>query len=197
MLAAVDDTFTSWIDVATGRPLRFAVDEYETNSRINIEHTVAELALREGDVVPVTFHLNDAPPAPEPQTVHLPDVWDYNAFLIALRSWEGPARHHDRRSRCFAAAGCGASTSRSRGKEKLTTELGELPALRFEAHTYKLDRDGTQDAERRRPRLHGVDQRRRRPRPAQGQRAHRLRRRHDGDRRLPARHRPSSALSQR
>ena len=28
------------------------------------------------------------------------------------------------------------------GKEKLVTALGELPALRFDGHTYKLDRDG-------------------------------------------------------
>ncbi|HMG24760.1 MAG TPA: DUF3108 domain-containing protein, partial [Kofleriaceae bacterium] len=38
------------------------------------------------------------------------------------------------------------------GKEKLVTELGELPALRIEGHTYKLRRDGTRtadDAERR------------------------------------------------
>jgi hypothetical protein len=28
------------------------------------------------------------------------------------------------------------------GKDKLVTALGALPALRFDGHTYKLDRDG-------------------------------------------------------
>jgi hypothetical protein len=39
-----------------------------------------------------------------------------------------------------------------RGKEKLVTELGELPALRIDGRTYKLRRDGARtpdDAERR------------------------------------------------
>ena len=37
--------------------------------------------------MPIDFHLNDQPPTPEPQTVTLADVWDYNAFLVALRTW--------------------------------------------------------------------------------------------------------------
>lgn len=143
-ITAVDDTFTSWIDVESGRSLRFAVDEYETNSRTNIEHTIADLAGRTGDQLPITFALNDATPAPEPQKLAYPDAWDYNAFLVALRGWEAPK---------------GTSKSlevlRSRwlwhidvtvgGKEQMVTELGELPALRFDAHTYKLTRAGEKD----------------------------------------------------
>ena len=64
--------------------------------------------------------------------------------MIALRSWEG-------------AAGTAAKIEvlRSRflwsmvvkigDKEKLATELGELPALRFDAHTFKLTRAGAKD----------------------------------------------------
>jgi hypothetical protein len=33
------------------------------------------------------------------------------------------------------------------GKEKLVTELGELPALRFDGHTYKVNRQGERDKE--------------------------------------------------
>ena len=55
------------------------------------------------------FHLNDEPPKPEPQDVSMPDVWDFNAFLIALRAWEGAGRHDRRPPRCFAAASCGTS----------------------------------------------------------------------------------------
>ena len=71
-------------------------------------------------------------------------MWDYNAFLLAMRSWEGP----------FGTA-VSSEVLRSRfmwhvdlriaGKDKLVTELGELPALRLEAHTYKLDRTGAKD----------------------------------------------------
>jgi hypothetical protein len=144
MLAAVDDTFTSWLDVQTGRSLRFAVDEFASGSKIDVEHTVAELAQREGDMVPVQFSLNSATPTPEPQKLSLPEVWDYNGFLIALRSWEGKP-----------GARLSVEVFRSRwlwhvdmkigGRETLTTELGELPALRFEGHTYRLDRKGGRD----------------------------------------------------
>ena len=145
MLAAIDDTFTSWIDVTTGRSLRFVVDEFETNSKVNIEHTIADLAGRTGDQVPITFALNDEAPQPEPQKVQLRDVWDYNAFLIALRSWEGSTGTavdlEVLRSRALWAMNVKIAA-----KDKLATELGELPSLRFDAHTFKLTRDGKQDS---------------------------------------------------
>jgi hypothetical protein len=136
----VDDFFSSWIDVMTGRSLRWVADEFATNGK-DKERTEADLAARNGDLVPITFHANDDPPAPEPQTVSKPDVWDYNAFLVALRSWEGPP-----------GSAVTVEVLRSRylwhvemkiaGKENMVTELGELPALRFDGHTYKLDRKG-------------------------------------------------------
>lgn len=144
-IAAIDDTFTSWIDVESGKSLRFAVDEYETNSKTNIEHTIADLAGRAGDQLPITFALNDATPAPEPQKLAYPDAWDYNAFLVALRAWEAPK-----------GSAKSLEVLRSRwlwhidvtigGKDNLTTELGDLPALRFDAHTFKLTRTGERDA---------------------------------------------------
>ena len=139
-LVKVDDFFSSWIDVATGRSLRWVTDEYASNGK-DKERTDANLSARAGDVVPLAFHLNDDPPAPEPQQVSKPDVWDYNAFLVALRSWEGPP-----------GSAIVVEVLRSRflwhvemkiaAKERLVTELGELPALRFDGHTYKLDRKG-------------------------------------------------------
>jgi hypothetical protein len=146
-IARIDDRFTSWIDVETGRPRRFQADEYETNSKTNIEHVIADFASREGDRVPVTFALNDAPAAPEPQKVSKPEVWDYNAFLVALRAWEQPP-----------GSKVGVEVFRSRylwnvemqvrGREKIETELadlGEVSALRFDAHMYRLTREGVKD----------------------------------------------------
>ena len=142
VVARVDDRFTSWIDVNNGRPRRFQTAEYETNSDKNVEHAVVDFAKREGNIVPVAFRLNDGEPTPEPQKVTQADVWDYNAFLVALRAWEAPA-----------GATISTEVFRSRflwkidvkvhGKTRLLTELGELPALRFDGHAVKLSRDGT------------------------------------------------------
>ncbi|MCX5745135.1 MAG: DUF3108 domain-containing protein [Proteobacteria bacterium] len=139
----VDDYFSSWIDVATGRPLRWQADEFahDTDDK---EHVEARLSERVGDRVPMTFHLNDAPPIPEPQKVSQVDVWDYNAFLVALRSWEGAV-----------GSKIAVEVLRSRylwhvemtiaKREQLVTELGAYPALRLDARSYKLTRDGLRD----------------------------------------------------
>ena len=136
----VDDTFTSWIDVTNGRPLRWYCDEYATKST-DKERSEARLAERSDGTIPIEFHVNDEPPKEELQAVSMPDVWDYNAFLIALRSWEGPP-----------GTTVSAEVLRSRylwhvdmkihGKEELHTALGDFPALRLDGHTYKLGRDG-------------------------------------------------------
>ena len=142
MVAKVDDRFTSWIDVTSGRPRRFQTAEYETNSDTNIEHAVVEFAKREGDMIPVAFRLNDGEPTPEPQKVSQPDVWDYNAFLVALRTWEAPAGATIS-TEVFRSRFLWAIDVRVHGKTRLVTELGELPAVRFDGHAVKLARDGS------------------------------------------------------
>ncbi|MBA3541806.1 MAG: DUF3108 domain-containing protein [Deltaproteobacteria bacterium] len=136
----VDDYFSSWIDVSTGRSLRWLADEYAKNGT-DKERTEALLHQRAGDTFPMSFRLNDDAPTPEVQKASLADVWDYNAFLIAMRAWEGSP-----------GSKIAVEVLRSRylwhidmtikAKEKLVTELGELPTLRFDATTYKLDRSG-------------------------------------------------------
>jgi hypothetical protein len=140
----VDDTFTSWIDVATGRPLRWYCDEYATSST-DKERTEAKLAERSGGMVPIEFHINDEPAKPEPQKVSLADTWDYNSFLVALRSWEAPA-----------GSTVAAEVLRSRflwhvdmkigAKSQLHTALGDFPALELHGHAYRLSRDDTKAA---------------------------------------------------
>jgi hypothetical protein len=139
MVANIDDTFTSWIDVTTGRPLRWQTDEYATKST-DKERTDVRMFERSGDAVPVDFHMNDEPPKPEPQTVSLPDVWDYNAFLIALRSWEG-APGSTVTAEVFRSRYLWHVTMKIRGKEKVVTTLGELPALRLDGHVFKVGRN--------------------------------------------------------
>ncbi len=140
MAVKIDDNFSSWIDVATGRSLKWTTDEFAKNGK-DKERTEALTGKLANGTIPITFHLNDDPPQPEPQQTTSKDGWDYNTFLVALRSWEG-------------APGSKVSIEilRSRflwhvdmtikGKEKLVTDLGDFPALRFDAMSYKLGRDG-------------------------------------------------------
>lgn len=144
-IATIDDRFTSWVDVATGRPLRFQTDEYASGSKTDIEHAVVDLAARSGNTIPVTFHVNDSPPRDEPQTSSQPVAWDYNAFLLALRAWEGPPGStlpiEVFRSRYLWHV----DVTIHHGKEVIATELGDLPALRIDGRTYKLSRKGARD----------------------------------------------------
>ncbi len=141
LVAKVDDKFTSWIDVENGRPRRFQTDEYATNSDKDIEHAIVDFAKRQGDHVPVLFHINDTEVAPEPQKVTQADVWDYNAFLVALRAWEAPDGAKIS-TEVFRSRFLWRIDVRVTGKTKLLTELGELPALRFDGHAVKLTREG-------------------------------------------------------
>jgi hypothetical protein len=139
-VANVDDHFTSWIDASNGRPLRWVVDEFATKGT-DRERTDARMYERTGDTVPIHFHINDQPPTPESQKVSTPDLWDFNAFLIALRGWEAPPGStlsaEVLRSRFLWHV-----TMTVRDREMITTELGQFSALRLDGHTYKLGRDG-------------------------------------------------------
>lgn len=138
MVAKVDDYFTSWIDIETGRPLRWTTDEFATKGN-DKERTDARFFERTGMTVPVDFHLNDLPPVPEPQTVSLPDVWDYNAFLLALRTWD-VAPGSTLTAEVFRSRYMWHVEMTVKGKTKLVTELGEFPAIELAGHTYKVDR---------------------------------------------------------
>lgn len=136
----VDDTFTSWIDIATGRPLRWYCDEFATKAT-DKERTEAKLAERSGNTVPVEFHVNDGAPTEEPQTVSMPDVWDYNSFLVALRSWEAP-QGSTVKAEVFRSRYVWHVEMTMAGKSKLPTALGEFPVWELHGHTYKIKRDG-------------------------------------------------------
>lgn len=143
-LARIDDRFTSWIDVGTGRSRRFQTAEFASHSKTNVEHTVVDLGARANDAVPVTFRLNEEPGKSESQKVSMTDVWDYNAFLIALRAWEQPPGSKVT-VEVFRSLYLWKVEMTIRGREKIATalgELGEVTALRFDAHMTKLDRNG-------------------------------------------------------
>jgi hypothetical protein len=141
MVAAIDDRFTSWVDVTNGHPLRFQTDEFASGSSSDVEHAVIELGARDGEGIPVSFHVNDTPGAPDVQKASQPVTWDYNAFLVALRGWEGPPGSK-LELEVFRSRWMWHVTVTIKGKEQLVTNLGELPALRIEGRTYKLTRKG-------------------------------------------------------
>ncbi len=144
LVATVDDTFTSWIDVKTGRSLRFAVDEYATNSKTEVEHTMIDVAGRTANSLPIQFHLNDGKPTDEPQKVSMKDIWDYNAFLVALRSWEGETGTATT-IEVFRSRWLWHVDIKIASVGKVTTELGELPAIRVDGHAVKMDRNLLKD----------------------------------------------------
>jgi hypothetical protein len=143
MVAYLDTTFTSWIDIETGRPLRWTVEERESDGTIK-EGGDARLSERKGDQVPVEVRFPGRAPAIEMQKVSMPDVWDYNSLVIALRAWEA------KRGSTVAAEVMRSSylwhvTVIVRGEETLPTELGDFPALHIEGLSYRLRRDGSRD----------------------------------------------------
>jgi len=138
----IDDRFTTWIDVKTGRPRRFEVFEHAGRGSKVKEHVVVDFAGRAGDLVPVHGGLDDDPLTIQQQRVTQADVWDYNAYLMAVRSWEG-APGSTITLEVFRSSALWRIVVTMGKQEALVTELGELPALRFDAHATKLARDGS------------------------------------------------------
>jgi hypothetical protein len=138
----VDDVYTSWLDVTTGRSLRWVVDE-QTSDGASRERTDAHLATRAENTIPVDVWV-DGKQLSEPQKVTLPDVWDYNALLIALRAWEAP-RGSSVEAEVFRSRYMWHTKVTVAGKETLATELGDFPTLRIEGTSYRVNRDGTRD----------------------------------------------------
>jgi hypothetical protein len=145
MVTHVDDSFASWIDVATGRPLRWQTDEFATKST-DKERTEVRFTERAGNVVPVDFHVNDAAPTSEPQTVSMEDVWDLNAFIVALRSWEAPAGTAVDAEVFRSRYMWHVRTTMTGHRDTIATDVGSLPAYELAGHLYKLDRHGAKSA---------------------------------------------------
>jgi len=143
MVANLDTTFTSWIDVKTGRPLRWTVEDRNSEGAVR-EGADARLFERKGDQVPVEVAVLGKPPTTEMQKVTMPDVWDYNALVIAFRAWE-PKKGATVTAEVMRSGYLWHVTVVVRGDEKVVTEMGEFPALRVDGLSFRLRRDGTRD----------------------------------------------------
>ena len=141
LVADIDDRFTSWVDIKTGRPRRFEVFEHAERKSKDKDHVVVDFAARAGNLVPVHYALNNDPLKTLQQPVTQKDVWDYNAFLLAVRGWEGE-KGSTATLEVFRSRYVWRMTITLGGKGTLVTELGELPVLRFDAKTIRIDREG-------------------------------------------------------
>jgi hypothetical protein len=142
LVADIDDRFTSWVDVKTGRPRRFEVLEHADRKSKDIDHVIIDFGQRTGNIIPVQYAVNDETPMKTVnQPVTMKEVWDYNAFLLAVRSWEGE-KGSTATLEVFRSRYIWRVTITRGGKGTLVTELGELPVLRFDAVTTKIDRNG-------------------------------------------------------
>lgn len=145
LLTNVDDVFVSWIDVDTGRPRRWSVVESTSDGKVR-ERTEARLDQRDADAVAMQVWLDDQPATTESQKVSMADVWDFNAYLISLRAWEAP-KGSTVTTEVFRSRFLWQVTMTIQGEEKLVTDLGEFPTLRFDGRAHRLTRDGTRSTD--------------------------------------------------
>src|SRR5690606_31706901 len=85
-------------------------------------------------------------PITETQKLSMPEVWDYNALVIALRSWEAP-KGSTTHAEVMRGRYLWHVSVTVMGEEQVATDLGDFPALRFDGRSYRINRDGTRDAE--------------------------------------------------
>jgi hypothetical protein len=146
MVKKVKDNFTSWIDAETSRTVMFRaaelaspddpVEEWVDASPVEVVDGTYPVRVRRSDAtdeILVRQTIGDSP------------IFDMNSFLMVLRTWEAPP-----------GTTAVADVIRSRlmwrtrvtmgGFENLATALGDLPAVRIDGESSRLERDGTVDA---------------------------------------------------
>jgi Protein of unknown function (DUF3108) len=139
--------FTSFVDAATGRALAFRVEETAGKDDSTVETMdVRFLELADGKF-PVTMIRpaddDDAPPTKlVEQQVTTGVPVDLLTLLMQLRSWEKPGK---RTVEAVRSRYIWRTEIRLAGRETVKTELGNLPALRFEAESRRINRNGTYD----------------------------------------------------
>jgi hypothetical protein len=140
----IDDTFTTWIDVSTGRPVLFKGHELAGLDDPTIEDTTVDFTTAAQGSVHVALERADTGKADEVQENTKEDLLDFQSFFLMMRAWDAPV-----------GAGLTADVLRSRymwrtqlvvgGYENVVTPLGSLPAVRFDGVSRRLSRKGEID----------------------------------------------------
>jgi hypothetical protein len=144
ILKKIDDTFTTWIDAKTGRPLLFKGHELGGMDDPVIEDTDVDFSTAGTGSVKVALTRADTGSVVEVQENTKDDLLDFQSFFLELRSWDAPV-----------GAQLTADVLRSRymwrtqltvgGYENVVTQLGSLPAVRYDGVSRRLSRKGEID----------------------------------------------------
>jgi hypothetical protein len=144
MLRKIDDTFTTWIDAKTGRPVLFKGHELGGMDDPVIEDTDVDFSTAATGSVKVSLVRADSGSTTEVQEKTTEDLLDFQTFFLSLRSWDAPV-----------GSSMTADVLRSRymwrtqltvgGYENIVTQLGPLPAVRFDGVSRRLSREGEID----------------------------------------------------
>jgi hypothetical protein len=128
--------FTSWLDVATGTPLLFrAVESHEV-----VEARFTKLVDKK---FPISTQKPESPEKIELQTTNGQPL-ELLGVLLVLRSWDSKIGG----SSTFEAVRSSYMWRMQAtlvARESISTELGELPTVKFDAVSRRLMRDGTID----------------------------------------------------
>ncbi len=128
--------FTSWIDVATGLPLLFrAIEAQEV-----VEARFTKLVDRK---FPISTQKGDEPEKIEMQATNGQPL-ELLGVMLVLRSWESKIGG----SSTFEAVRSSYMWRMQAtlvARESISTELGELPTVKFDAVSRRLMRDGSID----------------------------------------------------
>ena len=140
----VADTFTSWIDVSTGRPVLFRAEELASKQEEIAETVEASFHQAANGRVPIKIRRADLGDVDELQAVPAAALHDLNSFLVVLRGWDAPP-----------GTQATADVLRSRfvwrtqltvgGYETVSSALGPLPCVRFDGLSRRLTRAGELD----------------------------------------------------
>jgi hypothetical protein len=133
-LKSIDNVFTSWIDAATGRPFRFLSIEHEGDDYEKVDARFATGGF------PLEVTVGSKAPVQEQQVLGKgEDAYDLNSMLFALRGWDAPEKTrttvHVLRSRYIWRMQVEVGAY-----EVVSTELGQVGAIRYDAQTRRVTR---------------------------------------------------------
>jgi hypothetical protein len=139
-LKPVGMEITSWLDVATGQPLLFR--SVETQGEVQEEQDEARFTQLANKLLPVVVTTSAGEKVEQQVTNGQPQ--EMLGVLMEMRAWEG--KEGDQRTfEAMRSKFMWRLQVTISEHESLSTDLGELPAVKFEAITRRLMRDGSID----------------------------------------------------
>ncbi|HSD89944.1 MAG TPA: DUF3108 domain-containing protein, partial [Kofleriaceae bacterium] len=143
LVKQVHSEFVSWLDMTTGDSLLFRVTERSGGEDSPVEHNEAHLDEYADGTFPVATKTEEGQDINEKQVAPRRPT-DFIAFLIGLRNWDGKTGEH-RQLDVVRSRYIWRTEITLAGRKTVGTDLGDLPAVRFDAVAQRLMRDGSID----------------------------------------------------